>query len=240
MATIQLSGLPAGFKVQPHVQALANKVEAQFGLDHFLTYAGHGSETPRRPDLALDIFANKEVGDRLAAWLVENIGPLGIDYVIWWQRIYNPEVAKRWRDMADRGGTTANHKDHVHVSFEATAATPPMTPLPQQEDDMPGMTNVICEPGISTPVPVSTRGLMASQRVHVSFAVDYAEVAEIVIGKPGSWRLVLDNKPVPSGRVLGVFADDGDELVMVHHRAKTSHPKGTPMPIVACVEWGPK
>lgn len=130
MPKIQTSGLPAGFKVQPHVQSLADEVERRFGLDHFLTYAGHGSENPRRPDLALDIFATKEVGDRLAAWLVENIEPLGVDYVIWWQRIYNPEVAKHWRDMADRGSKTANHKDHVHVSFNPTA------PAGQEFDDM--------------------------------------------------------------------------------------------------------
>ena len=43
-------------------------------------------------------------------------------YQIWEQRyfmnmrnIYGP--ANTWNKMPDRGGTTANHYDHVHVSF---------------------------------------------------------------------------------------------------------------------------
>ena len=42
-----------------------------------------------------------------------------VQYVIWNQRIWNVSRAKEgWRVMGDRGSNTANHKDHVHVSFK--------------------------------------------------------------------------------------------------------------------------
>ena len=42
-----------------------------------------------------------------------------VKYVIWNQCIWNVSRAKEgWRSMASRGSTTANHKDHVHVSFK--------------------------------------------------------------------------------------------------------------------------
>lgn len=134
MATIRTSGLPADFKPKPQTQAVADAVEAQFGLKSFGTYAGHEPTA----DLGLDIFVDKATGDRVAAWLVENIERLGIDYVIWWQRIYNPEIATHWRDMADRGGTTQNHKDHIHVSLESSAPKPHQ---PQEDDFMATMSD---------------------------------------------------------------------------------------------------
>jgi hypothetical protein len=55
-------------------------------------------------------------------WITANNGEvalrLGIMYVIWNQHIwsvYYPELG--WRLMEDRGGVTANHKDHVHISM---------------------------------------------------------------------------------------------------------------------------
>jgi hypothetical protein len=35
--------------------------------------------------------------------------------VIWNQRI---NTGSGWESMEDRGGATANHEDHVHISFE--------------------------------------------------------------------------------------------------------------------------
>ena len=37
-------------------------------------------------------------------------------YIIWRQRYYDIRTGAGWRMMADRGGVTANHYDHVHVS----------------------------------------------------------------------------------------------------------------------------
>ncbi|GLX00847.1 hypothetical protein [Microtetraspora sp. NBRC 16547] len=58
----------------------------------------------------------KALGDGVAAWAIENGSKLGVKYVIWQQRIYNLG-SPGWRTMSDRGGITANHYDHVHISM---------------------------------------------------------------------------------------------------------------------------
>lgn len=63
---------------------------------------------------AVDIMVTGARGDQVAAWLQQNAGSLNIKYVIWEQRIWNP--GSTWKYMEDRGSTTANHYDHVHVS----------------------------------------------------------------------------------------------------------------------------
>jgi hypothetical protein len=54
-------------------------------------------------------------GTQVAAWVIANASRLGIKYVIYRQRIYDMR-SPGWRAMSDRGGITANHFDHVHVS----------------------------------------------------------------------------------------------------------------------------
>ena len=42
---------------------------------------------------------------------------LGVSYVIYSQHIWSQERGgEGWRPTSDRGSTTANHYDHVHVS----------------------------------------------------------------------------------------------------------------------------
>lgn len=61
--------------------------------------------------------ANKVVGDQIAAYLQAHASELGISYIIWRQHIWSvARSSEGWRYMADRGSTTANHYDHVHVS----------------------------------------------------------------------------------------------------------------------------
>jgi len=55
-------------------------------------------------------------GDALAQWLIANGNRLGVMYIIWKQRYYDIRTGGGWDPMSDRGGTTANHWDHVHVS----------------------------------------------------------------------------------------------------------------------------
>ncbi|WP_043618259.1 hypothetical protein [Nonomuraea candida] len=55
-------------------------------------------------------------GDALAAWLIKNGPRLGVMYIIWKQRYYDIRSGGGWDPMSDRGGATANHYDHVHVS----------------------------------------------------------------------------------------------------------------------------
>lgn len=53
-------------------------------------------------------------GDALAEWVNANAKALGLQYMIWQQR-YRP-AGGGWAEMADRGGWTANHMDHVHMT----------------------------------------------------------------------------------------------------------------------------
>ncbi|KAB8193586.1 hypothetical protein FH608_020395 [Nonomuraea phyllanthi] len=55
-------------------------------------------------------------GDALADYLIKNGARLGVMYIIWKQRYYDIRSGGGWDPMSDRGGVTANHYDHVHVS----------------------------------------------------------------------------------------------------------------------------
>ncbi|MBX6383135.1 MAG: hypothetical protein IRZ07_09200 [Microbispora sp.] len=58
----------------------------------------------------------KARGDALAQWCIQHASEYGIMYIIWQQRYYDMRTRAGWRMMSDRGGITANHYDHVHVS----------------------------------------------------------------------------------------------------------------------------
>ncbi len=55
----------------------------------------------------------KAYGDQVAA---EALKQPGVSYVLWQQRQWNPDGTST--PMEDRGGSTANHLDHVHVHVE--------------------------------------------------------------------------------------------------------------------------
>jgi len=58
-----------------------------------------------------------ETGWAIADFLRANYSALGIEYIIYSQNIWSVERAgEGWRGMSDRGSTTANHYDHVHVT----------------------------------------------------------------------------------------------------------------------------
>jgi hypothetical protein len=66
---------------------------------------------------ALDIMVTGATGDQVAEWARANASELGISEVIWSQRIWTVQRSSEgWRYMEDRGSTTANHYDHVHVT----------------------------------------------------------------------------------------------------------------------------
>ncbi|MEV0593925.1 hypothetical protein [Nonomuraea cavernae] len=60
--------------------------------------------------------ADGDRGDALAQYLIQNGSRLGVMYIIWKQRYYDIRSGGGWDPMSDRGGATANHYDHVHVS----------------------------------------------------------------------------------------------------------------------------
>lgn len=61
--------------------------------------------------------AGNAQGWEIAKWARANANSLDIQYIIFDQRIWNRDRdAEGWRLMADRGGDTANHRDHVHIT----------------------------------------------------------------------------------------------------------------------------
>jgi hypothetical protein len=74
--------------------------------------ANHGSGR------ALDVMVSGAAGQEIANWARANAAALGITEVIHAQRIWTTQRAgDGWRGMSDRGSATANHYDHVHLSF---------------------------------------------------------------------------------------------------------------------------
>ncbi|MGH1564010.1 hypothetical protein [Mumia sp. DW29H23] len=66
---------------------------------------------------ALDIMVSGSTGDAIADFVRANAGDLGVTEVIWAQKIWTTQRGSEgWRSMEDRGSTTANHYDHVHVT----------------------------------------------------------------------------------------------------------------------------
>jgi hypothetical protein len=113
-----------GPDVLPHVQRFADAVCGTTGACTIGTRDGHHPSAERAIDILVsDAFGkvpsdNNELGDTVAAFALDHMSEFGVWYTIWRQR-YND--GSGWDAMEDRGSITANHYDHVHVSFEETA-----------------------------------------------------------------------------------------------------------------------
>ncbi|WP_325520748.1 hypothetical protein [Lentzea sp.] len=104
--------------VKPHVAQVGHHLAAKFGVDDIGGATGRGGSGEHPLGLALDFMVDTATGNALAEHVLANRRALGVTYVIWRQR-YND--GSGWSPMEDRGSPTANHMDHVHVSFQATA-----------------------------------------------------------------------------------------------------------------------
>lgn len=142
--------LVRGGTVLPHVQAFADAVAAATGADSFGTYPGHDPTEDRAVDCFVPVFT-VPLGTAIADFAIANMERYGIWYLIFRQRIYNPEIGSYWRPMEDRGSPTQNHFDHVHLSFYETAPIPP--PIPPTSEEEP-MSHVTVDPGERALIPV--------------------------------------------------------------------------------------
>jgi hypothetical protein len=104
--------------VKPHVAQVGNHLAARFDVDDIGGVAGRGGDSDHPAGLALDFIVDTATGNALAEYVLANRRAFGVTYVIWRQR-YND--GSGWSAMEDRGSATANHMDHVHVSFRAAA-----------------------------------------------------------------------------------------------------------------------
>lgn len=118
--------LPSGpDNVTPRMRAVRDQIKQRFKLVGLGCYRGanDGGEHPlgRACDFmissggAMPNAAQARIGDQVSAWAIENADRLGIMYIIYRQRIWQPGTGT-WRTMTDRGGVTANHFDHPHIS----------------------------------------------------------------------------------------------------------------------------
>ena len=110
-----------------HAKKMKVALAKKFGITSFSMFragdddgTGHGHNTGMSVDFMVPVGSAQ--GDQLAEYLTKNMNELGVYYIIWKQRFYMPQFniygpANTWNLMPDRGGVTANHYDHVHVSF---------------------------------------------------------------------------------------------------------------------------
>jgi hypothetical protein len=110
--------------VKSHVREAAKFLGCQYGEPDMHGVAGRAGTSDHPGGLAIDFMVDRSTGDRLAQCALENQDALGVKYVIWEQQINH---GNGWKQMEDRGGVTANHFDHVHISFDAGAGSGDMS-----------------------------------------------------------------------------------------------------------------
>jgi hypothetical protein len=86
-------------------------------------YGGVAGRGEHATGQALDIMVSSDLGTQIASFVMKHRAELGVEYIIWRQRIWRPATSPGWRGMSDRGGATANHMDHVHVTTYGSSAT---------------------------------------------------------------------------------------------------------------------
>lgn len=96
------------------VAQVGNHVLTKYDVDSVGGRAGRSGDSDHPSGLALDFMVDPGTGDQVADYVLQNQDEFGVTYVIWQQQ-YND--GSGWSPMEDRGSPTANHMDHVHVSF---------------------------------------------------------------------------------------------------------------------------
>ena len=104
-----------GWGVKPHVAQAGHIIQEMFDVDRIGGKAGRAKKSDHPKGLALDFMVDSKTGDKIADFALRHKDVLKVKYVIWKQRINH---GSGWKTMEDRGGKTANHYDHVHISFE--------------------------------------------------------------------------------------------------------------------------
>ena len=119
---------PAMNGLTPHTKKMKVALAKKFGITSFSLFragdddgTGHGHNSGMAVDFMVPVSSAQ--GDQLAEYLTKHMDELGVYYIIWKQRFYMPQQniygpANTWNIMPNRGGITANHYDHVHVSFK--------------------------------------------------------------------------------------------------------------------------
>jgi hypothetical protein len=107
--------------VKPWVRSAAQEVGDKFDVGTIYGVGARAGQSEHPSGRALDfmVYKDRAKGDQIYAYIKQNWSRMGVLYVIWYQRI---DEGGGFKPMENRGGTTANHMDHVHVSFTATGS----------------------------------------------------------------------------------------------------------------------
>jgi len=107
------SSVPSG--VSPNIAAVHEAVCANF--PEITTYGTFRGDGEHAQGLAVDIMTSGSRGWQVAEFVRARYSELGVNYIMYSQRIWSVDRSgEGWRYVEDRGSTTANHYDHVHVT----------------------------------------------------------------------------------------------------------------------------
>ena len=107
------TSVPSG--VSPNIVKVHEAVCAAFpDITTYGTFRGDGEHSQ---GLAVDIMVSGARGYEVRDFVRAHYAELGVNYIIYSQHIWSVDRGgEGWRSMSDRGSTTANHYDHVHVT----------------------------------------------------------------------------------------------------------------------------
>ena len=112
-----LSGLrPSAKGIINNVLQNFSQITTIYGVRPHDPYPDHPSG--HAIDLMLPNYkSNEALGWKMAKYYQAHASELGVSYIIFHQQIWSvARDSEGWRHMEDRGGDTANHMDHVHIT----------------------------------------------------------------------------------------------------------------------------
>lgn len=125
-ANMTFSGIdrlvPSARTIVDHVVANYPRIRTIYG---WRASSNYSSDHPngRAVDIMIPNWqdtSNADHGWEIARYFAANASKFNISYIIYRQQLWNASYPTRgWRAMEDRGGATANHYDHVHISVRS-------------------------------------------------------------------------------------------------------------------------
>ncbi|MFV0407317.1 MAG: SH3 domain-containing protein [Propioniciclava sp.] len=106
--------------LKPKAMVVYNAVTAKWSFNSIGGYRASSlsnHQSGGAMDLMLTPGKDSAKGWAVAKYVAANAKKFDIDHIIFEQKIWTP-YRPYWRPMSDRGGITANHMDHVHVSVK--------------------------------------------------------------------------------------------------------------------------
>ena len=117
-ARISNSAGPVSARVQAAANAVVSNVPGADRISLGGTRASAADPGGHPSGNALDymVMSDTALGDAIVAYHRAHWNELGVDYIIWRQRMLSSANGS-WKAMENRGSATANHMDHPHVNY---------------------------------------------------------------------------------------------------------------------------